>query len=159
MWIINLDKLWVSTYVDETDIGKVHKGQAVIFHVDAFPGMSLYGEVKEIYPKAEIRDNMVTYDVIVRITDPSEKRRLLRPEMTAYTTIVVKEKKDAVQVPVQAVKIIKGKSVVFLKGVKGIERREVSAGWADGGKVEIRKGLKPGQDVLIQGFSREFLKP
>jgi len=159
VWIINLDKLWVNTYVDETDIGDVHKGQTVIFHVDAFPGMFLHGEVKEIYPKAEIRDNMVTYDVIVRITDPPEKRRLLRPEMTAYTTIVVKEKKNAIQVPAQAVKIIRGKSVVFLKGAKGIERREVSAGWTDGGKVEIRKGLKPGQDVLIQGFNREFLKP
>ena len=158
VWIINLDKLWVSTYVDETDIGKVHKGQPVIFHVDAFPGMSLHGVVKEIYPKAETRDNMVTYDVIVDITDPPKKRRLLRPEMTAYTTIIVKEKRNAIQIPVQAVKIIKGKRVVFFKGKKGIEQREILAGWLDSGKIEIRKGLKPGQEVLIQGFNQGLLK-
>lgn len=159
VWIINLDKLWVSTYVDETDIGKVCKGQPVVFRVDAFPGVSFHGKVREIYPKAEIRDNMVTYDVIVRITDPPEKRRRLRPEMTAYTTIVVKKRENAIQVPVQAVKMIKGKSVVFVKGPKGVDQREVLTGWTDSGKVEIRKGLKPGQEVLIQGFPRNLSKP
>lgn len=158
VWIINLDKLWVSTYVDETDIGKVKEGQSVIFHVDAFPGKSFHGKVGEIYPKAEIRDNMVTYDVIVKITDPPEKRRLLRPEMTAYTTIIVKERAGVLVAPVQAVKIIKGECVVFVKGKGGIEKRQVSTGWTDSGKVEIRKGLKEGQEVLIQGFSRELLR-
>jgi HlyD family secretion protein/macrolide-specific efflux system membrane fusion protein len=159
VWIINLRKLWVSTYVDETDIGKVRKGQSVIFRVDAFPGVTFHGRVYEIYPKAEVRDNMVTYRVIVKIGDPPEKRRLLRPEMTAYTTIVVKEKKDALLVPVQAVKIVGGKSVVVVKGKKGPQKRVVTTGWTDKGKTEIREGLKPGEEVLIQGFTRKLLSP
>jgi len=159
VWIINLKKLWVSTYVDETDIGKVQKGQPVTFRVDAFPGVTFHGEVYEIYPKAEVRDNMVTYRVIVKISDPPEKRRLLRPEMTAYTTIVVKEKKGAVLVPVQAVKIVGGKSVVVVKGKKGPEKRVVTTGWTDSGKTEIREGLKPGEEVLVQGFTRKLLGP
>jgi len=158
VWIIDLDKLWVSTYVDETDIGKVRKGQRVTFRVDAFPGVSFHGKVGEIYPKAEIRDNMVTYDVIVRIADLPEKQRLLRPEMTAYTTIIAKERAKALLVPVQAVKIIEGKSVVFVKRGKGVEKQRVLTGWTDSGKVEIRKGLREGQEVLIQGFTRELLK-
>ncbi|MBW1659792.1 MAG: efflux RND transporter periplasmic adaptor subunit [Deltaproteobacteria bacterium] len=159
VWIIDLERLWVSTYVDETDIGMVKKGQSVTFRVDAFPGTTFHGKVYEIYPKAEVRDNMVTYRVIVKISDPPEKRRLLRPEMTAYTTIVVKEKKDAILVPVQAVKIVGGKSVVVVKGEKGPEKRSVTTGWTDSGKTEIRKGLKPGEEVLIQGFTRKLLSP
>jgi len=158
VWVINLGKLWVNTYVDETDIGKVRKGQRVTFRVDAFPGVSFHGKVGEIYPKAEIRDNMVTYDVIVRIVDPPEKKRLLRPEMTAYTTIIAKERAKALLVPVQAVKIIDGESVVFVKKGTKIEKQRVLTGWTDSGKVEIRKGLREGQEVLIQGFTRELLK-
>ncbi len=157
VWIINLDKLWVNTYVDETDIGKVHKGQTVTFRVDAFPGLTFHGVVEQIYPKAEVRDNMVTYRVFVKIEDPPNRRRLLRPEMTAYTTIVVKVKKDVLLVPVQAVKIIRGKNVVFVKGKKGVKRQEVTTGWTDKGKIEIREGLKEGQEVLIQGFTPKLM--
>ena len=159
VWIINLDKLWVSTYVDETDIGRVRKGEEVLFRVDAFPGVTFHGVVKEIYPKAEVRDNMVTYRVIVTIQDLPEKRRLLRPEMTAYTTIIVKEKRNALLAPVQAVKLINGKSVVFVKGAKGIEKRDVTPGWTDNGRVEIRTGLKEGEEVLVQGFPRKKIRP
>ena len=159
VWIINLDKLWVNTYVDETDIGKVKKGEKVLFRVDAFPGLTFHGVVREIYPKAEVRDNMVTYSVIVTIQDLPEKRKLLRPEMTAYTTIIVKEKRNALLAPVQAVKLINGKSIVFIKGAKGIEKREVTTGWTDKGRVEIRAGLKGGERVLIQGFPRGKMRP
>ncbi len=159
VWIINLDKLWVSTYVDETDIGKVRQGQEVLFRVDAFPGVTFHGEVEEVYPKAEVRDNMVTYRVIVAIKDLPEKRRLLRPEMTAYTTIIVKEKRNVLIAPVQAVKLINGKSVVFVKKGKGLKERVVTTGWTDRGKVEIREGLKEGDKVLIQGFPRKKIHP
>ena len=159
VWIIDLDKLWVSTYVDETDIGKVKKGQEALFRVDAYPGLTFKGTVEEIYPKAEVRDNMVTYKVIVKIKDLPEKRKLLRPEMTAYTTIIIKEKKDALLVPAQAVKIVDGQNVVFVKGKKGVEKHPVKTGWTDKSKIEIREGLREGQEVLIQGFSRELLKP
>lgn len=159
VWIIDLDKLWVSTYVDETDIGKVQTGQSVTFRVDAFPGVTFHGTVGEIYPKAEVRDNMVTYRVIVKINDPPEKRRLLRPEMTAYTTIIVKEKEGVLLVPVQAVKIVAGKHVVLVKGKKGAEKREVTTGWTDSGMVEVREGLREGESVLVQGFTQALLNP
>ncbi len=158
VWIIDLNRLWDSTYVDETDIGKVKVGQSVLFRVDAFPKVTFHGIVKEIYPKAEVRDNMVTYRVIVKIKDAPEKQKLLRPEMTAYTTIIVKRKRHVLLVPIQAVKIINGKSVVFVKGGKGTKKQRVVTGWTDNGKVEIRRGLRLGQEVLIQGFSRELLK-
>ncbi len=159
VWIVNLDKLWVCSYVDETDIGRVLLGQPVLFRVDAFPGVTFHGAVDEIYPKADVKDNMVTYRVIVKIEDPPGKRHLLRPEMTAYTTIIVKRKPHALLVPVQAVKIVKGKSVVFVKGKKGPMKRDVVTGWIDNGKFEIRKGLKVGEEVLVQGFSQKLLNP
>ena len=159
VWIVNLKKLWVCAYVDETDIGKVVVGQPVLFRVDAFPGVTFHGAVEEIYPKADVKDNMVTYRVIVKIEDSPQKRHLLRPEMTAYTTLIVKKKPHALLVPVQAVKIVKGKSVVFIRGKKGPKEQPVETGWIDNGKIEIRKGLKAGEEVLVQGFSQRLMNP
>lgn len=83
--IIDLSKIEVWTYVDETDIGKVVAGQKATFTVDTYAGITFSGSVSTIYPKAEIRDNVVNYIVIIEISDL--KGKILRPEMTASVTI------------------------------------------------------------------------
>jgi len=53
---------------------------------------------------------------------------------------------------------LKPKDLLILNDTKVIPAR-LFGHKVSGGKVEIRKGLKPGQAVLIQGFGRELLKP
>jgi len=79
--IIDLDRLEVQAYVDETDIGRIREGQQARFSVDSYPAEEFEGEVVAIYPKAVIQDNVVNYVVTVRITD--RKGQTLRPE-TAF---------------------------------------------------------------------------
>lgn len=38
-------KLWVSAFLEETKIGKVHNGQDVKFYIDAFPGVTFRGRI------------------------------------------------------------------------------------------------------------------
>lgn len=49
----DLDHLWVSIYVKETDLGRVSLGKAARVTVDSFPGKSYQGKVTHISNKAE----------------------------------------------------------------------------------------------------------
>ncbi len=83
--LIDLDRLEVWAYVDETDIGRIRTGQAARFTVDTYGDEEFTGRVAAIYPRPEIRDNVVDYVVVVRFDTP--KDRTLRPEMTTTVRI------------------------------------------------------------------------
>ena len=83
--LLDLDRLEVRAYVDETDIGRIRVGQKASFTVDTYPGQEFAGEVVAVYPQAEIRDNVVNYVTVVRFEPPRD--RTLRPEMTVMAKI------------------------------------------------------------------------
>lgn len=83
--LLDLDRLEVWAYVDETDIGRIQAGQKARFTVDTYPGHEFEGRVTTIYPQAEIRDNVVNYVTVVRF-EP-QRDRTLRPEMTVMAKI------------------------------------------------------------------------
>jgi HlyD family secretion protein len=145
--IIDLNRIEVWTYVDETDIGKVETGQKATFTVDTYTGERFEGTVSAIYPKAEIRDNVVNYIAIVEITN--NKGKILRPEMTASVTIQTSESSKVLTVPSHAVKRKNAESVVYVlekgkpvmqkikTGVKGTQLTEVVAGLKENDRIII----------------------
>ena len=90
--LLDLDRLEVWAYVDETDIGRIQAGQKARFTVDTYPGQEFEGRVTTIYPQAEIRDNVVNYVTVVRFEPPRD--RTLRPEMTVMAKIDLSGKID-----------------------------------------------------------------
>jgi macrolide-specific efflux system membrane fusion protein len=146
--IIDLGRLQVDAFVDEVDIGKVAPGQTASFTVDAFPGRAFEGRVVAIYPKAVIEENVVNYDVVLRIDTPYEK--LLRPEMTASVSIFPERRSDVLAVPADAVRRSRGRSVVEVLVDGAPQPREVKAGARDGRWVEIVSGLSEGETVLLK---------
>jgi len=85
--LIDLGRVEVWAYVDETDIGRIELGQHATFTVDTYGDASFAGTVTAIYPKAEIRDNVVNYIAVVRF-EP-QPGRILRPDMTAFVRIAL----------------------------------------------------------------------
>lgn len=85
--LLDLDRLEVWAYVDETDIGRIRTGQKARFTVDSWPDQEVEGQVSTVYPQAEIRDNVVNYVTVVRFAPPPD--RTLRPEMTAAVKIAL----------------------------------------------------------------------
>src|SRR5882672_2264145 len=79
--IVDLARLEVHAFVDETDVGRVHVGQPVTLRMDAFPGHELTGAVDAIRPRAELVNNVVNYVAVVDIAGAHELS--IRPEMTA----------------------------------------------------------------------------
>ena len=144
--IIDLNRLQVDAYVDETDIGKVRVGQEATFSVDAFPDKEFSGKVTAIYPKALIQQNVVTYDVVIAIDN---REGLLRPDMTTNTTITVAKREKVLAIPNQAVRREEGDRVVFVQEGDRLVRRPVKTGWKDKTFTEVLSGLKEGERVVV----------
>lgn len=153
--IIDMDKLQINAFVDETDIGYVKIDQETEFTVDTYPGEIFKGVVNDIYPKAVIQENVVNYEVIIRI--PNSVMSRLRPEMTTSVTVVIGKRKGVLAVPKGAVKRKGNNSFVLVKNheldtpMKKSPpiKKDVKIGWRDEGFIEIREGLQLGDVVVI----------
>ena len=92
----DLTKMQVAADVSESDIGRVQMGEPVKFTVDAYPDRQFRGKVAQIRLIATVNQNVVTYPVIVEVSNPD---LLLRPTMTANVTIDVATVRDTLRVP------------------------------------------------------------
>jgi macrolide-specific efflux system membrane fusion protein len=147
--IIDLNKLEVNAYVDETDVGKIGVGQEALFTVDTFADKDFKGKVTAIYPRAVLQENVVNYITLISIENSEGK---LKPDMTANVTITLKKKKGVLAIPGAAVVREGGKKYVMLQAKDGkVNRREVKTGWKEGTYLEITSGLKEGDVVLVSG--------
>jgi macrolide-specific efflux system membrane fusion protein len=150
--IVDLEKLQVDAFVDETDIGKIRVGQTATFTVDSFPGRDFPAVIQAIYPKAVLMDNVVYYDVVLRIDEPLTGQ--LRPEMTTNVIVELDARKGVLAVPLRAVSREQGKSVVYVSHNARAVRRVVTAGWKDAAWIEIVNGLTENDRVLIRGSQK-----
>ena len=92
----NLSDMQVETSIDEADVGRIAVGQKATFTVDAFPGRSFSGQVRQIRKAATVVSNVVTYTVIVAAANPD---LTLLPGMTANVRITTAEKDKALKLP------------------------------------------------------------
>jgi len=147
--IIDLSRLQVDAFVDETDIGRVKVGQKALFTVDTYPDKEFTGKVKAIYPKAIIQENVVNFDVVVGIDDLDSE--LLRPDMTTSVTIYQEERAGVLVIPRAAVVKEGNERFVFVKEPSGsFEKKEIKTGIQSGKDIEIVSGLKEGDTIGIK---------
>jgi len=145
--LIDLRKLEVTTFVDETDIGRVAVGQGAVFTVDTYADKLFKAKVREIRPKAVIKDNVVNYEVILEI-DP-KSLALLRPEMTANVVVTTGEHKQVLIVPREAINREGKKVFVLRRQGETLETVPVETGWREGDRVEALSGVNEGDQVGI----------
>jgi HlyD family secretion protein len=91
----NLTDMQVDAAIDESEIGRVRVGQKATFTVDAFPGRSFEGAVKQIRKAAQNVSNVVTYTVVISASNPNKE---LLPGMTANVRIVTDSRADVLMV-------------------------------------------------------------
>ncbi len=91
----DLRKMYLTINVDESDIGKIAKGQQVTFTVSAFPGSVFAGKIDQVRLNPTTQQSIVLYQAIV-ICDNSEMK--LKPGMTATATVVVGKKEKVLRV-------------------------------------------------------------
>jgi RND family efflux transporter MFP subunit len=143
--IIDLDRLEVLAYVDETDIGRVFVGQQASFTVDTYPNVEFTAEVTAIQPRAELQGSVVNY--LVRLVFEPAADFVLRPEMTAHVRIVVDERDAVLIAPRTTIKRTVGRQYVMVQRDGQWMEQDVLTGWRSESSVEFLSGVREG-DVL-----------
>jgi len=91
----DLTKMQILANIDEADVGKVREGLEARFTVDAFPGETFTGRIRDVRQAPTTIQNVVTYPAVIDAPNPDRK---LRQGMTASVTIVSARKDDALRV-------------------------------------------------------------
>lgn len=145
--LLDLTRLEVWAYVDETDIGRIQPGQKASFTVDTYDDQEFEGLVTTIYPQAQLRDNVVNYVAVIRFTPPTDY--VLRPEMTATVRIVLESRDNVLAAPLRSVRREGTRAYVLLPGGDNLERRWVRTGSRDESYWEVTEGLREGERVVV----------
>ncbi|MFN9078485.1 MAG: HlyD family efflux transporter periplasmic adaptor subunit [bacterium] len=138
--------------VSEALSGRIKPGQRVTVFSDAMPNQPIGGEVTGVSVLAAAggwRDpNRREYTVKAALeTDPALG---LKPAMRCKAEILLGRVDDAVNIPVQAIFRQGPVAFVYVEGSGGFEQRQVDLGRASELQIEIRKGVEPGDKVLLR---------
>lgn len=146
----DLSEMVVETQVRETDIHKVEKNQRVEIAVDAYPELSLAGEVSFIGALArqehEVRVGKY-FQVTVLVREEDER---LRPGMSARVELLVDKLDRAHFVPLEAVFEKAGRYYCYVLRNQEPELQEVLIGPSNENHVVIEAGLATGERVFLR---------
>ncbi|HCC47489.1 MAG TPA: hypothetical protein DEQ38_05145 [Elusimicrobia bacterium] len=150
------DKLIVSASLDESDIGRLKRGQRATIVLDSYPDKPVKGTIFKILDEGTTKNNVVTYTVKIR---PDRVPPFFRSQMTANIKVSVSERKDVLLLPAAAIVTDPaGETAVIteLKDGQPVYAR-VETGQNEGDLVEIASGLSAGDKVYFQmrGYSSQ----
>ena len=158
----DLTKMQIDTSVSEADIGRIREKNPVEFSVDAYPDTVFKGEVSEIRNAPVIVQNVVTYDVVVKVDNPELR---LKPGMTANVSVIIASKNSVLRISNGALRFTPpdfkrsetggtSAGAWVLDGGKPRQVREAT-GISDGNYTELVSGeLKEGDDVILDILSK-----
>jgi multidrug efflux system membrane fusion protein len=153
--LTDLSTLYANLTATEKDSAQLKVGQVVRIVVDAYPGRSFDGKITTIEPQISADTRNIRIQATIANPD-----HILKPGMFATTTIVLPEKPPVITVTETAVDYtLYGDSVYLINEKKGddgktsltVVRTFVQTGNRVGGRVEVLKGLKPGDRVVAVG--------
>jgi HlyD family secretion protein len=98
----NLSDMQVDASIDESDVGRIRTGQNATFTVDAFPGQTFEGEVRQVRKAAQSVANVVTYVAVVGFSNAGGR---LLPGMTANVRVVTDVRENVLKVPNAALRV------------------------------------------------------
>lgn len=153
--LTDLSQLWANFTVTEKDSASLKVGQPVRLKVDAYPGRTFDGKITTIEP--QIATDTRNIRVQATVANPE---KILKPGMFVTTTVVLPDKPAVITVPETAVDYtLYGDSVFVITEKKEEDgktslsavRTFVQTGSRVAGRVEIIKGVKPGDKVVAVG--------
>jgi multidrug efflux pump subunit AcrA (membrane-fusion protein) len=150
--IPDMTRMSVKVKIHETYIKKIKKGEKVRITVDAFPDTILDGEVTKVGVLPDSQNRWMNPDLKVYVTTITIDGTYdwIKPGMSAKVEILVDHLNDVVYVPIQAVAPSEGKQVCYVVNGLKSDKREVEIGQFNDEFIEIRKGLKEGERVLLR---------
>ena len=130
----NLRDMQVDASIDESDVGRIKSGQKATFTVDAFPGQTFEGAVRQVRKAAQSVANVVTYVAVVGFSNVGDR---LLPGMTANVRVITDARENVLKVPNAALRVkLAGVEPVAAKPAAGtsapVAPASATVGWLGG---------------------------
>lgn len=132
----DLRDMQVETSIDEADVGRIRVGQRATFTVDAFPGRTFSGEVRQVRKSAQTVQNVVTYTVLVSAANPDG---ILMPGMTANVRIVTDTRDSVLKVANAALRFRPPGESAAPADAKAADKGAPGAGAGPGGGGQMQQ--------------------
>ncbi len=142
--VVDNSQVFFDTDIDEADIGKIKIGLSAVVTLDAYPQTAYAGEVAKILPQIKTTSSGANA-VAVRIRLDSSPENFVNG-LSGEATVIVKSAKNALTIPIEA---LREDNTVFVQSQKGLTPVKVSPGISSDTSIEIVKGLKEKQRVLL----------
>ena len=147
----DLSRMKVVVKVHESHVNMIRPGLPAFVMLDSMPDERFRGVVEKVAPLPDTQSrwgnpNLKVYNTDIYLTDTLPN---VKPGVSAKAEIIVTNIANALSVPIQAIATHKGKPAAYV--VKGgqSEPRPVEVGMFNTKYIEITKGLKPGERVLL----------
>lgn len=147
----DLTKMQLDTNVDESDVGNITAGQIATFTVDAYPTTTFQGLVTDVRKAPIITQNVVTYDVVIAVSNPNLK---LFPGMTANARILTTRIDDTFKVPNAVLRLHPSAAVLKQIGLSASPAGSQQIYVLQSGKlkaVPVTFGISDGQSTAVTG--------
>jgi HlyD family secretion protein len=151
----DLRQMQVNASVDEADIGKIAPTQLVTFQVDAYPGQTFAGSVRQVRLAPIVDQNVVSYVTVIDVPNPELE---LKPGMTANVAIVIAHADDVLKVPNTALRFRPDEATLQAHGQTvpaGGRTRGARQIWVLSGEslrpVKVETGVNDGTTTAIVG--------
>lgn len=144
--LADLRRVQVRAFVDEPELGKLADGQPVSITWDAFPGKSWHGDITQMPYTITTYGTRNVGQVLCGIDN--EDARLL-PNINVTVTVSIANKKDIITVAREALHDDENGRFVYLIKDGHLDRKPVEAGISNNTRIEITRGLEPGDLVAL----------
>ncbi len=153
----DLSRMQIDTAVAEGDVGRLREGMKATFSVDAYPGKTFEGKVRQVRNSPTTTSGVVTYDAVI---DVDNQDHALRPGMTANVTFVLEQVENVVKIPNAALRFKPSREQMMALAEKfglmrgGMGHRGSGAGSAAGSSAGGPGGGPGGMQVGMGGGMR-----
>ena len=147
--IVNLEDLrtlHVDLKVAEVWLSRLHVGQRLMVTTEAFPNATFDGQVTAIDPRVDATNRTVA----IRAAIPNPEGTL-RPGLFVTVRLNLGENPHALLIPEEAGFLRQDKAIVFRLEEGTARLTEVTLGLRERGMVQVRSGLKAGDQVVRTG--------
>lgn len=141
----NLDKVKVTVYVDEPDLGRVALQNRVTITWDARPGRKWVGQVDKLPTQVIALGTRTVGEVTTVIDNPDHD---LLPGVTINATIISQTVDNALVMSKAALRNLHGAAGVYKLEGKMIRWTPITTGISDVNNVQVVSGLMAGDKVL-----------
>lgn len=142
----DIDPVKIQLEVPEREVPRVRPGNRVRLTTDAYPAGRFGGTVARILHTLDPRTR--TMGLEVDIPNPEQ---LLKPGMYARVELVLEVRPNALLVPLEALAGTSDRPMVFVVREGTVVPVPVTLGEPDGTRVQITQGLRPDDQIIVQG--------